>query len=557
MYMKITADKDRKKPKRSWPVALMIAAMLVLFVPVLAPAVQTRAATARINTAQKSLYAGKTYQLKIRGSKETYKWTSDNRKVAKVDKKTGLVTAVRAGTAVITAASGDGSESFKCTVTVKKPYLTQERVTLWVGESTKIKLKGATATSFYCYEQDNDKIQVAEDGTITAVGEGRGIGVYARDDLNRLYVCSVEVKEPYVTPGSATLEIGESVKLKLTGTKAVEFFCNEVDDDKVTVSAKGLVTAKAPGETIGVYALDEYGNVYSSLITVSKPPEPTATPTPVPVVPTRVPEYYGLTIPHEKSEYVESESYYDINTDEAFLEVCGDSLSRGMKEFTVCFSSQDARYWIDLYQEHMGKYSDLASYGSVRLSYYDYKDGGGGWITFSPEYKSGLKAMFYLKYYDYEADKEALSVYAAAYQIASAAAGLYPGDLRAQLLYANNRICDMTTYSKNVSTDPSDSQFDATGVFFYGDAVCEGYTAAYRLILEMLGVENHVVVNTNGNHIWNRIRVDGTWYHTDVTWNDKFDPWTNTYANRYFLVTDEQLAALDPSDHAWIQTYLS
>ena len=547
--------KEYKKTTRPGLSAVMIAAVLVCVFTLLMPFTKAFAATARINSTRKTLYAGKTYQLTIKGSKETFIWTSDAKKTAKVNKKTGLVTAVSAGTVVITASTKDGSKQFSCTVTVKKPYLTPDRVTLWVGQSTKLKLKGAEATEFYCYEKDEDKILVAEDGTVTALAEGSSIGVYVRDELNRLFVCTVTVKKPYVKPAEKTLDIGNSVQLKLYGTKAAEFFCNEVDDDKVTVSKDGLVTAKAPGETIGVYALDEYGNVYSSLITVNKPPEPTATPTPEPVEVKREKEYYGLTFTHEKSEYVESASY-DVESDDTFLEVCSQSLASGMKEFTVFFSVHKAKYWIDLYEEHMGSYSDLASYGDIKVSYFDYPGEEGGWIKFQPKYKAGVTASFYLKYYDYEADRDALAVYAAAMQIAASAVSLYPGDIRAQMLYANNRICDITSYSENITEDSTNSQFDATGVFFYGDAVCEGYTAAYRLILDMLGVENHVVVNASGSHIWNRIKVNGVWYHTDVTWNDRMDPWTNTYMNQYFLVTDEELAALDSEDHSWIRTHL-
>ncbi|MCR5685930.1 MAG: Ig-like domain-containing protein [Lachnospiraceae bacterium] len=505
------------------------------------------AATVRINTSKKTLYAGKTFKLKIRGSKDTFYWSSSNKKVARVDKKTGLLTAVSGGEAVVTAKGESGT--FECRVTVKEPQLNPERATMWIGESVKIKLKGATAVDYYCYSADDSKISVSGDGVVTALAECSSVGVYVRDSLDRLYVCTVVIKTPYIKPGDTVLEIGDSLQLKLIGAEAAEFFCNEIDDDKITVTGDGLVTAKAPGETIGVYAVDTAGNVYSCLITVNEPPEPTPELTPEPA---REKEYYGLTYAHEKTDYIASKVYYDIATDDDFLNACKEALIRGMKEFEIYFTANDTDYWLNLYQQHMGMYSDLSSYGIVKAYFLQNRDGTGGHILFVPEYKTGVKAGFFLKYAGYEADTDTLKIYGAAYSIAAAASELYPGNVVAQLLYANNRICDITTYSKRVSTDSTASQFDATGVFFYGDAVCEGYTAAYRLILDMLGIENHVVVNTLDNHIWNRILLDGSWYHVDVTWNDKPEP----NKNRFFMLSDAQLAMLDPANHSWIDTYL-
>lgn len=68
-----------------------------------------------ISKSKVTLKAGKTATLKVLGTKDKVKWSSGNKKVATV--KDGKITAVKKGTAVITAKVG--STKLTCTVTVK------------------------------------------------------------------------------------------------------------------------------------------------------------------------------------------------------------------------------------------------------------------------------------------------------------------------------------------------------------------------------------------------------------------------------------------------------
>ena len=61
---------------------------------------------------------GKTYQLKMRNTKQKYKWSSKNKSIATVTSK-GKVTGKKTGTTYIYAKSASG-KIFKCKVTVKK-----------------------------------------------------------------------------------------------------------------------------------------------------------------------------------------------------------------------------------------------------------------------------------------------------------------------------------------------------------------------------------------------------------------------------------------------------
>ena len=58
------------------------------------------------------------------------------------------------------------------------------------------------------------------------------------------------------------------------------------------------------------------------------------------------------------------------------------------------------------------------------------------------------------------------------------------------------------------------------GALVRRDAVCQGYTGAFKLLLARLGIPCEVVVSEAMDHQWNMVFLDGAWYHVDVTWDD-------------------------------------
>ncbi len=94
----------------------------------------------------------------------------------------------------------------------------------------------------------------------------------------------------------------------------------------------------------------------------------------------------------------------------------------------------------------------------------------------------------------------------------------------------------------------------AYGALVRGSAVCDGYAMAYRLLLGRAGVEAVVVVSDDMDHSWNMVRVDGAWYHVDVTYDDPmpdqgaaWDP-----GHEFFLLSDDQISnAVDEPHYGW------
>jgi len=51
--------------------------------------------------------------------------------------------------------------------------------------------------------------------------------------------------------------------------------------------------------------------------------------------------------------------------------------------------------------------------------------------------------------------------------------------------------------------------------------VCEGYARAFKVLCDMSDIPCVLVSgDAGGPHMWNYVQIEGTWYATDVTWND-------------------------------------
>lgn len=106
-------------------------------------------------------------------------WKSNKKSVATVNEN-GVVTAIKHGTAIITA-TVDGVTS-KCTVTVKQPtiQLSTSKIVLKVGETHKITAKVSSGISPE-WSVSNTSIATVKNGMVTALSKGKTY-VYASED---------------------------------------------------------------------------------------------------------------------------------------------------------------------------------------------------------------------------------------------------------------------------------------------------------------------------------------------------------------------------------------
>ena len=108
----------------------------------------------------------------------------------------------------------------------------------------------------------------------------------------------------------------------------------------------------------------------------------------------------------------------------------------------------------------------------------------------------------------------------------------------------HDAIIEKIDYARDTGGKPESAAWahNILGVFEETGGVCEAYTRAYQLLLNVSGVENICVtgIADNVGHSWNLVRLDnGNWYWCDLTWDDTpVSKWGISY--NYFLVNDRQ-----------------
>lgn len=201
-------------------------------------------------------------------SNKTIKWSSSNKNVATVSSKgdrNGTVKAVSAGTAVITATSGDGNASatFRVTVTQKITKITFAQKTFNVKAGVKTKLQyilaPANATSKKLnWSSADKKIATVSNGVVNGVSAGTVKITAKTPDGKVKATCTVKVTMPVksvkMSRSSMTLGIGKTAALsavvspKNATNKAVTWKSSNYD--VADVSSTGKVTGKKLGSAV-------------------------------------------------------------------------------------------------------------------------------------------------------------------------------------------------------------------------------------------------------------------------------------------------------------------
>ncbi len=109
----------------------------------------------------------------------------------------------------------------------------------------------------------------------------------------------------------------------------------------------------------------------------------------------------------------------------------------------------------------------------------------------------------------------------------------------------NNTIYDKERSDKKIINYKSDNAY---GVLIDGYGLCGGYTDAMMLFLERFNIPNYKI--STENHIWNYVKVNNTWLHLDLTWDDPItEDNQNILDDSYFLITDDKLKDIEKEEH--------
>ena len=248
-----------------------------------------------LNKKTEKLVVNETLQLIATVSPDNLKndkvvWSSSNPSCAKVDQN-GLVTALKAGNAVITVASEeDGSKNASCEIEVVVPVvsvaLDKSELSLNVGESSQLNAvvlpADATNRNVIWSSSDPSVAVVSSSGKVTAVSGGTAIITVTTEDGGLSVSCKVTVLVPVsgVSLDKNNLSLAEGQSYTLTATvspsdandKSVRW--TSADESVATVTVAGVVTAVAKGSTTISVTTNDGGFEASCIVTVRGETEP-------------------------------------------------------------------------------------------------------------------------------------------------------------------------------------------------------------------------------------------------------------------------------------------
>ena len=178
---------------------------------------------------------------------KTVTWSSSDNQIATVD-ESGKVTAVKEGSAIITAKAGDKTAT--CSITVKKKYIAVSSVTLNQTELALIKGQSETLTATVKPDDATDKrvtwsssntsvATVDQDGKVTAVGGGSAIITAKVGDKQATCAVTVTVPVSSVTLNKTSLALIKGQSETLTATVKPD----DATDKKVTWSSSNTSIA--------------------------------------------------------------------------------------------------------------------------------------------------------------------------------------------------------------------------------------------------------------------------------------------------------------------------
>lgn len=123
------------------------------------------------------------------------------------------------------------------------------------------------------------------------------------------------------------------------------------------------------------------------------------------------------------------------------------------------------------------------------------------------------------------------------------------------LLYIENDMTDfekvMTVHDYMVIHYDYDYSYEnhSISIMATKTGVCESYTFAFMHIMDILGIESRYVSSDAMNHAWNLVKIDGNWYHVDLTWDDSGR--ADQTGHQFELLSDKKIQELEDPHYGY------
>jgi len=125
----------------------------------------------------------------------------------------------------------------------------------------------------------------------------------------------------------------------------------------------------------------------------------------------------------------------------------------------------------------------------------------------------------------------------------------YEKELAIHDYIVKNTHYDLDELDEQKDVDPD--SFSAFGLLKNGKSVCLGYTRTFQLFMDILDIECltiHSSAYGGEEHAWNMVKLDGEWYHVDVTWDDPIPDQKSNISHSFFNVTTKHMKR---TEHEW------
>lgn len=218
--------------------------------PVVTPSIRP---SITLNKTSVTLYeTGKnTAQLKasVQGQSKTVTYTSSNSKIAKIS-STGTITAIKHGTAIITAKANNVTATCKVVVKATSLKLNRSEAVIYIVKKNTVQMKHTTTgySKTISYTSSNSKVAtVNRTGKVTAKKAGSAtITIRAN---GRTAKCKIIVKNPTltVTKSKVTIRRKSKTALKVKATPSNKVTFTSSNSKIATVSKSGVVTGIRTG----------------------------------------------------------------------------------------------------------------------------------------------------------------------------------------------------------------------------------------------------------------------------------------------------------------------
>ena len=193
--------------------------------------------------------------------------------------------------------------------------------------------------------------------------------------------------------------------------------------------------------------------------------------------------------------------------------IMNSSVSLDISSFNIPYSQNFSKWLsLELYNTNP-EYFHLAVEGNTTTFYYNYNSKLG--------YKTITKLVFYYRFNPATTQRMWNEINLVVDDLTHDLVNSNLSNVNKALLLHDRLIAicqyDIENYNLNQRNGMCSQMY---GALVNGLAMCQGYSLAYKYLLEQVGISSYLCSSKTLDHVWNIVYISGVKFHVDVTWDD-------------------------------------